>query len=58
MELSFRCNNGTWSRIPKCEPARCKTLPEPPNNGMVVVSFFNVVLAYPRKEILPLFDSR
>ena len=33
------CNNGTFDRMPKCEPARCKTLPAPPKNGMVVVSF-------------------
>lgn len=32
------CNNGTFDRMPKCEPARCKTLPTPPNDGMVVVS--------------------
>jgi hypothetical protein len=32
------CNNGTWTQIPKCEPARCKSLPAPPLNGMVVVS--------------------
>ena len=32
------CNNGTWTQIPKCEPARCKSLPGPPLNGMVVVS--------------------
>lgn len=32
------CNNGTFDRMPKCEPARCKTLPTPPNEGMVVVS--------------------
>lgn len=31
------CNNGTFDRMPKCEPARCKTLPAPPKNGMVVV---------------------
>ena len=31
------CRNGTWSQIPKCEPARCKSLPAPPLNGMVVV---------------------
>ena len=30
------CNNGTFDRMPKCEPARCKTLPAPPKNGMVV----------------------
>ena len=34
------CNNGTFDRMPKCEPARCKTLPAPPKNGMVVVSFY------------------
>ena len=32
------CNNGTFNKMPRCEPARCKTLPSPPNNGMVVVS--------------------
>merc|ERR1719204_1056990 len=31
------CNNGTWSKIPRCSPARCKTMPTPPRNGMVVV---------------------
>ena len=31
------CRNGTWSQIPRCEPARCKTLPTPPLDGMVVV---------------------
>lgn len=30
------CNNGTWSIIPKCVPARCKGLPKPPKNGMVL----------------------
>lgn len=48
------CNNGTWTNIPKCEPARfntrlkmfnfiwttmlfrCKHLPKPPKNGMVI----------------------
>jgi len=30
------CNNGTWSKIPKCVPARCKSLPDPPQNGMIV----------------------
>ena len=37
--LPIRCNNGTWTEEPKCEPARCKILPSPPLNGMVVVSF-------------------
>ncbi len=35
---SVTCNNGTWTTIPRCEPARCKALPEPPQDGMVVVS--------------------
>ena len=41
--LPIRCNNGTWTEEPKCEPARCKILPSPPLNGMVVVSclFYN-----------------
>lgn len=30
------CNNGTWSVIPRCVPARCKTLPKPPKFGMVI----------------------
>lgn len=30
------CNNGTWTQIPKCEPARCKHLPKYPKNGMVI----------------------
>ncbi|CAG9821323.1 unnamed protein product [Phaedon cochleariae] len=30
------CNNGTWTFIPKCEPARCKLLPKAPRNGMVL----------------------
>lgn len=30
------CNNGTWTQIPKCEPARCKHLPKSPKNGMVI----------------------
>ena len=37
--LPIRCNNGTWTEEPKCEPARCKILPSPPLNGMVVVSY-------------------
>ena len=36
--LPIRCNNGSWTQEPKCEPARCKILPSPPLNGMVVVS--------------------
>ncbi|XP_055372262.1 uncharacterized protein LOC129606153 isoform X4 [Condylostylus longicornis] len=30
------CNNGTWSVIPRCIPARCKSMPRPPKNGMVL----------------------
>lgn len=32
------CNNGTWSTIPKCVPARCKSLPRPPKFGMVIAA--------------------
>ena len=34
----IECYNGTWTERTTCEPARCKTLPNPPFNGMVVVS--------------------
>lgn len=30
------CNNGTWSVIPRCVPARCKGLPKAPKFGMVL----------------------
>lgn len=30
------CNNGTWSIIPRCVPARCKVMPKPPKHGMVL----------------------
>ncbi|XP_049824701.1 sushi, von Willebrand factor type A, EGF and pentraxin domain-containing protein 1 isoform X2 [Aethina tumida] len=30
------CNNGTWTEIPKCDPARCKNLPKSPKYGMVM----------------------
>ncbi|XP_060807330.1 uncharacterized protein LOC106139408, partial [Amyelois transitella] len=30
------CNNGTWTQIPRCQPARCKKLPKNPRNGMVI----------------------
>ena len=48
--LPIRCNNGTWTEEPKCEPARCKILPSPPLNGMVVVSF--IILRYMLKNNL------
>ncbi|GIX85074.1 uncharacterized protein CEXT_123761 [Caerostris extrusa] len=30
------CNNGTWSHVPTCVPARCRQLPEKPKNGLVI----------------------
>ncbi|KAL0811803.1 hypothetical protein ABMA28_009231 [Loxostege sticticalis] len=30
------CNNGTWTQIPRCQPARCKRMPRNPRNGMVI----------------------
>ncbi|XP_034243418.1 uncharacterized protein LOC117646517 isoform X1 [Thrips palmi] len=30
------CNNGTWTQIPKCQPARCKRMPRAPRNGYVI----------------------
>ncbi|XP_046420389.1 protein lev-9-like [Neodiprion fabricii] len=30
------CNNGTWTVIPRCKPARCKQMPRVPRNGMVI----------------------
>ncbi|KAI8119427.1 Locomotion-related protein Hikaru genki [Lucilia cuprina] len=30
------CHNGTWSIIPRCVPARCKSMPKPPKHGMVL----------------------
>ncbi|XP_076260368.1 hig-anchoring scaffold protein isoform X2 [Rhynchophorus ferrugineus] len=29
------CNNGTWTQMPRCEPAKCQTLPKAPRHGMV-----------------------
>ncbi|KAL1513275.1 hypothetical protein ABEB36_002702 [Hypothenemus hampei] len=29
------CNNGTWTQMPKCEPAKCQHLPKSPRHGMV-----------------------
>ncbi|XP_030753340.1 uncharacterized protein LOC115880296 [Sitophilus oryzae] len=29
------CNNGTWTQMPRCEPARCQSLPKAPRHGMV-----------------------
>ena len=36
-----RCNNGSWSYGPRCVPARCKQIPSPPTNGMIVVADTN-----------------
>ncbi|XP_069936040.1 sushi, von Willebrand factor type A, EGF and pentraxin domain-containing protein 1 isoform X3 [Cherax quadricarinatus] len=30
------CYNGTWTNYPRCQPARCKKLPERPRHGMVI----------------------
>ncbi|XP_041978220.1 uncharacterized protein LOC121732407 isoform X2 [Aricia agestis] len=34
--LAVTCNNGTWTQIPRCQPARCKKMPRNPRNGMVI----------------------
>ena len=33
---SVICNNGTWTRLARCVPAKCTELPDAPRNGMVV----------------------
>ncbi|XP_050671196.1 uncharacterized protein LOC126969692 [Leptidea sinapis] len=33
---AITCNNGTWTQIPRCQPARCKKMPKYPRNGMVI----------------------
>ncbi|XP_008552444.1 uncharacterized protein LOC103574714 [Microplitis demolitor] len=35
------CNNGTWTIIPSCTPARCKQMPKSPKNGMVIAPKMN-----------------
>lgn len=35
------CNNETWSYMPRCKPARCKSIPPSPKNGRVRVASFN-----------------
>ncbi|XP_071532550.1 LOW QUALITY PROTEIN: sushi, von Willebrand factor type A, EGF and pentraxin domain-containing protein 1-like [Panulirus ornatus] len=30
------CYNGTWTNYPRCQPARCKKLPDRPRHGMVI----------------------
>ena len=49
------CNNGSFDRMPKCEPARCKTLPAPPKNGMVVVSCTACTLIIMVRNIIGFF---
>ncbi|CAH0717600.1 unnamed protein product, partial [Brenthis ino] len=34
--VAVTCNNGTWTQIPRCQPARCKKMPKFPRHGMVV----------------------
>lgn len=31
------CYNGTWSIIPKCVPAKCKTMPKTPKFGKYIL---------------------
>ena len=33
---SVVCNNGTWTNVARCVPAKCTELPDAPRNGMVV----------------------
>ncbi|XP_050294789.1 uncharacterized protein LOC126734965 isoform X2 [Anthonomus grandis grandis] len=33
--INVSCNNGTWTQMPKCEPAKCQYLPKAPRHGMV-----------------------
>ncbi|XP_054709581.1 sushi, von Willebrand factor type A, EGF and pentraxin domain-containing protein 1-like [Uloborus diversus] len=30
------CNNGTWTHVPSCAPARCRQLPDKPKHGLVI----------------------
>ncbi|CAH2250497.1 jg9593 [Pararge aegeria aegeria] len=34
--VTVSCNNGTWTQIPRCQPARCKKMPRNPRFGMVI----------------------
>ncbi|CAG9571132.1 unnamed protein product [Danaus chrysippus] len=34
--VAVTCNNGTWTQIPRCQPARCKKMPKYPRHGMVI----------------------
>ncbi|XP_038218678.1 uncharacterized protein LOC119837224 isoform X1 [Zerene cesonia] len=36
MNAAITCNNGTWTQIPRCQPARCKKMPKFPRHGMVI----------------------
>ena len=40
------CNNGTWSSVPKCIPAKCTELPDAPRNGMVLPIFWSSSVLY------------
>ncbi|XP_045762822.1 uncharacterized protein LOC123865673 [Maniola jurtina] len=35
-QVAVSCNNGTWTQIPRCQPARCKKMPKYPRFGMVI----------------------
>lgn len=36
------CLNGTWSIIPRCTPARCKSLPKPPKFGTIILNNISI----------------
>uniref|UniRef100_A0AAR5PA08 Sushi domain-containing protein n=1 Tax=Dendroctonus ponderosae TaxID=77166 RepID=A0AAR5PA08_DENPD len=33
--MNVTCNNGTWTEMPRCDPAKCQHLPRAPRHGMV-----------------------
>ena len=53
--LTTSCNNGTWSKVPKCIPAKCTELPDAPRNGMVSkqASSKHVEIIYHEQVVAP-----